>query len=231
MSSTGRGEKLDKSGLDDYPTPRFCVDRLMEVWAPNPGIAVEPCAGNGDLIRAVQAHCPMNWLAIEIQEKYEVPLTQTFTDLELHKSSFHIGDFFSAQTNCIPVGPVNGHGYRPRKPISAVISNPPYCLAQEFLTRCLILYPEAEVCFLLRVGFLESEKRLGMWEHCGIPDLYILPNRPSFRPSIDEETGKEKKGSTDSSTYAWMVWPPQRRTEGQVRILGGTSKEEKRREM
>lgn len=40
------------------------------------------------------------------------------------------------------------------------------------------------------------------------PDVYVLPQRPSF-------TGK----GTDSTSYAWFVWTSAEKTEGKLQIL------------
>ncbi len=70
---------------------------------------------------------------------------------------------------------------------------------------------------LLRVGFLESEKRKPFWEDVGMADVYILPNRPSF-----DGLG------TDSACYAWFVWDNEIiRDTGKIKILNYTPKEER----
>lgn len=74
-----------------------------------------------------------------------------------------------------------------------VITNPPYTLAEEYLTKCLL--DGESVALLYRLGFLASQKRHQLWqEH--VPDrLYVLSQRPSF-----DGVG------TDSADYAWFAW-------------------------
>jgi hypothetical protein len=48
------------------------------------------------------------------------------------------------------------------------------------------------------------------------PDVYVLPNRPSF-------TG----GSTDSIEYAWFVWRTRAARSGTIRVLAETGREER----
>ena len=81
------------------------------------------------------------------------------------------------------------------KDLTAVVTNPPYSLAEKFIRHARKLCPHADLVFLLRLAFLASAKRLPLWQDVGIPDVYVLPNRPSF-------TG----GGTDSADYAWFVW-------------------------
>jgi hypothetical protein len=61
--------------------------------------------------------------------------------------------------------------------------------------------------------------------HTLCPDVFVLPNRPSFRPS--------KRGifTTDSIEYAWFMWgeePGRYRSEGRMSVLNTTPKEERR---
>jgi hypothetical protein len=84
-----------------------------------------------------------------------------------------------------------------------------------FLAECL---PIADrVVFLLRVGFLESNRRHAFLKN-HVPNVYILPNRPSF-------VGK----STDATTYAWMVFYPALRTAGRIELLDLTPDTVRRR--
>lgn len=116
----------------------------------------------------------------------------------------HVGDFLSITS----WGPI-GH-------VAAVVTNPPYSLAEEFIRHSRRSFPDAELVFLLRVAFLASAQRLALWRDIGAPDVYVLPNRPSFTGS-----------GTDSADYAWFRWPIEKREAGCLRILKETSKEER----
>lgn len=88
----------------------------------------------------------------------------------------------------------------------------PTSLAEEFVRHSRELYPHADLVFLLRIAFLASDGRQALWRDLGTPDVYVLPNRPSF-------TGK----GTDSADYAWFVWPKDAvRTDGGLWILKST---------
>ena len=207
MSSKGRGEKLDPSGLDDYPTPAWCVHRLLEAWSPKLGSWVEPCAGSGNLVRAVDmcVEGETRWTAYEINPHRHAELV-----CDVRRAV--LGDFL--RVGLVDLG------------VTAVITNPPYTQAQLFVEQCRSLYPEAEVVMLLRAGFLESDARKKFWEEVGVPDLYVLPNRPSFRAEGDNGSLR-----TDSSLYAWFVWPPAfdpARRSGRVELLGYTSLEDRK---
>lgn len=77
--------------------------------------------------------------------------------------------------------------------VDAIITNPPFALAKEFIEKSL---GEAEfVAYLLRLNFLGSQKRHDWWQGKEPTHLFTLSKRPSF-------TGK----GTDATEYAWFVW-------------------------
>ena len=79
-------------------------------------------------------------------------------------------------------------------PQDAVVTNPPFSLAQEFVTKALTEAPV--VIMLLRVGFLGSQKRQEWLNKNKPTSLIILSKRPSFT----------EDGKTDGAEYAWFVW-------------------------
>ena len=97
-----------------------------------------------------------------------------------------------------------------------IITNPPYWLAFDFVLASLSR--ARFVAMLLRLNFLSSESRSALMR-VDAPDVYVLPNRPSFVAS----------GQTDSIEYAWFVWPEERgRRSGRVQVLATTSAVERR---
>lgn len=182
---------------DFYETPKFCVDRLLDrLWLPS-GHWLEPSAGSGAIIRAVNAHLhyqPLHgrprvtWEAVELNDFYEEALDP------LCGTALTIGANF--------LDP----GFFPDNAFATVIGNPPYSLAEAFVRACLPLSPH--VVMLLRLNFLESKSRASFFA-AEMPDVYVLPNRPSF-------TGK----GTDRTGYGWFHWGPDRgRKSGRVEVL------------
>lgn len=181
MSAKGRG--TESVEYDYYPTPPWCVDRLLDR---EPSLihgmcsALEPSVGDGAIVRAVEAWCSracvsgLRWTGVELRGgalRHDTPL------------AVHVGgqDFRTWEPN---------HSNR----FDIAIGNPPFSIAEGIVRRCLGM---ADVtAMLLRVGFLGSSERLDFWHGiAACPALRVLPNRPSF----------DGKG-TDSSTYAWFVW-------------------------
>lgn len=178
MSSTGRGARL--GGPDDfYVTPAWTVDRLLDVWTPPGGVWLEPGAGNGAIIRAVNARrTDVKWRAVEIRDEELPALVATGAAVYIH-------DFL-------------GDNADPSEDIAVVIGNPPFSLAMEFILRAREVAPSAEICFLLRTNFSGSEAR-AEFMRTNAPDLLSLPNRPSFVGG--------KTDSIEYSWFVWPAVP------------------------
>lgn len=206
--------------FDYYPTPSWCVDRLLEVGVlpSSKTLWLEPSAGDGSIIRAVNAHesivngqayKPMpSWFAVEIQPKFEDGLTAEIGANRVLVDNFL--DFDIAQHfGMIP---------------DVIIGNPPYGQAIDFVKKSMELRAR-KIAFLLRIGFLASADRQQFMSKYA-PDVYVLPNRPSFA---------HKK--TDTSEYAWFVWTHQGNSNGyenpagKLQVLNLTSKETRNRKI
>lgn len=196
VSSTGRGPRL--GGPDDFfQTPSWCVDRLLEAWHPPGGFWLEPGAGEGAIMRAVDARRDdVTWAAIESR-------AQCLPTLSAITKYVEIADFLTCR---LPdqVGT-----------IAAVLGNPPFNQAFDFVRRAREIAPEAQVCMLLRIAFLATETRADFMREYP-PDVYVLPNRPSFTPD----------GKTDSADYAWFNWRPGA-VIGGLRVLASTPKSDR----
>lgn len=190
---------------DFYETPTYCVHRFLDrVWLP-PGHWLEPAAGTGAIIKAVNSHARyeqlhginrVHWQAVELNDFFDEVLES------LCGHSLSIGADFLEEK------------YPPNS-LAVVMSNPPFSLAEEFVRECLPIAPH--VVLLLRLNFLESQKRASLFA-AEMPDIYVLPNRPSF-------TGK----GSDRTAYAWFHWGPERgRRTGRVEVLAETPASERR---
>lgn len=195
MSATGRG--AERSPADYYPTPAWCVRRILEaVPLPTDGYWLEPSAGDGAIIRAANdVRLGLVWRAWELREECRASLHPLCADLE-------IGDFLAT-----PIGEIGHH--------DVAILNPPFTHALAFVQRCLAVADH--VLVLERLNWLEGEERAG-WLREHAPDVYVLPNRPSF-------TGE----GTDATGYAWLHWPAggHDRRIGALSVLPTTSVEER----
>ena len=226
MSSTRRGGK--RSPSDNYPTPAFCVHRLLDrVPLVGDGIWYEPCAGEGAIIRAVESWRSgrlegIDWYANELRSE-AVPTLEKVVPRE----RITVGDYrdilFPPLTNAIGLERPWDEAAPNSQDVSVVITNPPFRLAMDVINQSLTSFPHASLVLLLRLNFLGSEDRQPFHRDFA-PDVYVLPNRPSFRPSA------RGKHSTDSPEYAWFCWgpSPRRRAVGEYQILDTTPLEERR---
>lgn len=159
MPATNKDKK--RIEFDAYLTPPWCVDRVIEELRdelPMSGSWLEPCAGEGMIIRRLRELAPeIKWSAIEIRAECRdslKPVVDRFLG---------IGDFL----NDFPILPQ----------YDMIITNPPYGQAEEVLRRCLELSPR--VLFLLRQSFLASKTRCEFLR-ANPPDIFTLPDRPKF---------------------------------------------------
>jgi hypothetical protein len=197
---------------DVYLTPRWCVDRLIDAWVPSIAVAtgekvcLEPCVGSGNIVRAFnRQYAAARW------EAWDISLDSTKLK-NCGANTFWHGDFICADSEAGPPF------YDMADHVGLVLTNPPYTLAQQFVRRARHWCPNADLMFLLRLGFLASEKRVKFYAEMGTPDIYVLPNRPSF-------TGD---GRTDGADYGWFHWRAgEHREIGRLHILGLTPEEER----
>lgn len=82
----------------------------------------------------------------------------------------------------------------------AIITNPPFKLAEEFVAHALELAPC--VVMLLRLAFLESDRRRGILEGCGLARVRVFRKRLPMM----HRAGWEKRKANSGMAFAWFVW-------------------------
>ena len=195
MSATNRGGTRQPD--DFYATPAWCVERLLEKLQLPGGNWLEPGAGEGNLIKAVRRN-DIRWTALELREECRPRLEALDVRPEIIITDKFIENVPEDQK------PLHGRHF------DVAFGNPPFNLAMEFIEESL-KYADT-VVMLLRLNFIGTQGRCEfMQTHA--PDLYILPDRPSF----------DGKGS-DSIEYAWFVWNKAslNRSVGQTTVLDRT---------
>ena len=168
---------------DAYYTPDDVAAACVRTIAPrllagNPPLIIEPSAGGGAFVRAVNA--------IGLDDTYAIDINGDAAGLGL-ATTYSVGDF--AALDIVPPACRTW-----------VIGNPPYSHAQQHVERAISLaMPEGVegggVAFLLRLAMLEGKGRALFWQAYPPTEVHILTRRPSF-------TG----GKTDSCAYAFFVW-------------------------
>jgi|DEB0MinimDraft_10_1074344.scaffolds.fasta_scaffold00089_34 hypothetical protein len=127
MSATNRGAARHPD--DFYATPYWCVDRLLEAVPLPLGLWLEPWAGDGAIVRAVQRHSDLEvqWLTNELSA-------------DRAPEGSRIGDYRSWRATG-----------------NVVLSNPPYKDATECAEWAISR--ASTVALLLRLNWLEGQKR------------------------------------------------------------------------
>lgn len=81
-----------------------------------------------------------------------------------------------------------------------IITNPPYKLAEQFVAKALELVPN--VYMLLRLAFLESDRRRHILEGCGLGRVYVFRKR---LPMMHRD-GWEGRKANSGMAFAWFCW-------------------------
>lgn len=157
-----------------YETPLWAVEAILDREILTPRI-IDPCVGNGVLAEAAKRR-GYGVDAYDIHPWSYTPLTlRNFLEPEFP------------------------HPTLKRK---AVLMNPPFSLAVEFVERCLEYNARKIVCFQ-RFAWWESKGRRDFWEKHPPNRVYVCGDRAScWRFDIPEE--QRKSGTT--TAHAWFVW-------------------------
>lgn len=84
--------------------------------------------------------------------------------------------------------------------VGAIITNPPFKLADEFAEHAVRLVPK--VAMLLRLAFLESKGRTVLLENSHLARVHVFRER---LPMMHRD-GWEGPKTTSTTAYAWFVW-------------------------
>ena len=85
--------------------------------------------------------------------------------------------------------------------VNCICTNPPYQLAQKFVEKAVGLQVPL-VIMLLRLAFLESERRRTVLEHSGLARIHVFRNR---LPMMHRKGWDGPKASS-AIPFAWFVW-------------------------
>lgn len=163
--------RLTERGDDSYPTPPCAVTALLQVEA-LPHYIWEPACGAGNIVSVlrVAGHCVA---------------ASDLIDRSCPDSEFRI-DFLMERR--APDG------------VAAIVTNPPYKLAAEFVAHALDLVPR--VVMLLRLQFLELERRSDILDTGHLARVHVFKNR---LPMMHREGWAGPRASS-SIAFAWYVW-------------------------
>jgi len=90
--------------------------------------------------------------------------------------------------------------FEPPSDCDTIVTNPPFKIANEFVAHALGLAPR--VIMLLRLAFLESERRRPILEGCGLARVHVFRKR---LPMMHRD-GWEGRKANSGQGFAWFVW-------------------------
>jgi hypothetical protein len=169
-ANAGRHRLADR-GDDVYETPPEATRALLACES-LPHRIWEPCCGPGSIVAALRG-AGHDVIASDLID-YGCP------------DSHHGWDFLlesSAPSGC-----------------EAVVTNPPFKLAQECVEHTLELVPR--VVMLLRLAFLESERRTAILDDGRLARVHVFRNR---LPMMHRAGWNGPKASS-ATAFAWYVW-------------------------
>lgn len=155
------------------------------------GVIWEPACGPGAIVRVLRRAGHMVY-ATDLVD-YGCPDSDSRIDFLMEQApSFHVG---------------------------AIVTNPPFKLATEFATHALTLVPK--VIMLMRLAFLESEKRRAILD-CGLlARVHIFRNR---LPMMHRD-GWEGPKASSATAFAWFVWDATHKGPTEMRRLSWEASE------
>jgi hypothetical protein len=176
LSTASKRDLLANRGNDLYQSPPEAVHALLRAET-LPSIIWEPACGPGAIVRVLR----------------DAGHTVHATDLVDYASpdqDEHGWDFL----------------FESRAPdgVEAIITNPPFKNAGEFVAKALTLCPK--VIMLLRLAFIESEKRRPILDNGHLARVHDFRNRLPMMHRDGQGIQPTEKLSSSALAFAWFVW-------------------------
>jgi hypothetical protein len=156
---------------DLYDTPAVAVHALLKVER-LPFLNWEPACGTGNIVIPLRA-AGHKVIATDLNDR-GCPASRSGVDFLL----------------------LGG----PRFDCDAIVTNPPFSLAEEFVAVALERAPL--VVMLLRLAFMESERRANILDNAGLARVHVFAKR---LPMMHRE-GWEGRKANSGMAFAWFVW-------------------------
>ena len=169
---------------DNYSTPGWCTRALLPHIPQRISGIWEPASGEGAMANVLRERAKTTVIATDIRPGNGMPT---------HTESIDFLDYSAAGAP--------EHLWR----YQAIISNPPFHLAQQFIKRALDLTYRKQgfVAMLLRTDFDHAKTRRHLFADCGaFAKRIVLTKRIVW--FVDPLTGKPK--ASPSENHSWFCW-------------------------
>lgn len=182
-------QKRPRNEGDFYATPKWVTQALLSRVAIGYPTVCDPCCGSGAILRELSARVDstVDVVGVELSdERHTAIFSRNEARCVMDNVHAYCADWFTFNLFSTNLGFTEKD--------TAIVMNPPFCLAAEFVTDCVLRFPF--VAALLRLNFLASQGRRELIGLRPPQRLLVLSKRPSFT----------EDGKTDASDYAWFVW-------------------------
>jgi hypothetical protein len=156
---------------DLYETPEVAVQALLAVEAV-PLTVWEPACGPGAIVRSLRAS-GRAVIATDLVD-YDCPDSAARRDFLMEQRA--------------PDG------------VPAIVTNPPFKLAQQFVEHARRLVPQTYM--LMRLAFLEAERRRALFDGGDLARIYVF----SRRLPMMHRAGWEGRKANSGMAFAWFCW-------------------------
>jgi hypothetical protein len=171
VAGNGRAPLSERKD-DLYETPPEAVHAPLKI-EPLPPVIWEPACGPGSIVGVLRA------------AGHKVHAT----DLVDRKCPDSLSGVDFLMETKLPEG------------VAAIVTNPPFKLGNEFVTRAIDL-GVPKVVMLLRIQFIESQQRSGIFDDGVFARLYPFANRLPMM----HRAGWDGPKASSAMTFAWFVW-------------------------
>jgi hypothetical protein len=170
---------------DLYETPDVAVHALMRV-EPLPKVIWEPACGPGRIVKVLRAAGHLVYAT-------------DLVDYGLEDAESRV-DFLMERA--------------PSFAIDAIVTNPPFKLAEQFVAHALAL-GIPKVVMLLRLAFLESDRRRPILDNGLLARVHVFRKRLPMM----HRAGWEGRRADSGMAFAWFVWDLAHRGPTELRRL------------
>ena len=194
----GGNPKDERVEYDFYATDPKAVEKLLLKYSINGNKILEPCVGNGNI-------------ADTVKKFYKTEIDITGVDIvDRGYPNTIVQDFLTWQTD---------------EKFEAIITNPPYSLAKEFVEKGIKLLTDetedtcnGQMAMFLKIQFLEGAKRKELFEKYPPKYIYVFRNRMATWNNGEPLDPNGKRWAT-TMCHAWFIWGKGSTTEPIIRWL------------
>lgn len=176
LSTQSAKAALKDRGNDLYESPPEAVRALLRAEK-LPEVIWEPACGPGSIARVLRAAG---------HQVYATDLVN-YGSADQDEAGW---DFLMEQQ--LPIG------------VQAIVTNPPFKNAGEFVAHALNLCPR--VVMLLRLAFIESQKRSTILDGGHLARVHVFRNRLPMMHRAGQGIAQAEKQSSSALAFAWFVW-------------------------